>query len=259
MRALLLVNIITWAAGCYCYCYGIVIPHIIMPAQTRSKPFPVALYSGLKKPSDLGFLSDFIAESKILSENGFLYNGTQLYVKIVCVVCDAPAKAFVKGIVQFNGKYGCDRCIQKGEYSEGRMVFLHTDSPLRTDESFRLQENAEHHKKQSPFCDLPLNMINDFPIDYMHLVNLGVTKRLMLAWTSGPLKSRLSSTQINTISMNLLKVRNYMPNEFARRPRSLQFLKMWKATEYRQFLLYTGPIVLKKVFNRGMLCQFLMS
>jgi hypothetical protein len=34
------------------------------------------------------------------------------------------------------------------------------------------QENAEHHKQQTPFCDLPFDMINDFPIDFIHIVNL---------------------------------------------------------------------------------------
>jgi hypothetical protein len=126
--------------------------------QLGQKPFPVALFCGLKKPGDLEFLSDFIAESKALSSDGFDYNKTRLFVKIVGIVCDAPAKAFIKGIVQFNGTYGCDRCTHKGEYSEGRMLFLRTDAVLRTDESFRHQENAEHHKQRSPFCDLSLDI-----------------------------------------------------------------------------------------------------
>ena len=48
-----------------------------------------------------------------------------------------------------------------------------------------------------------------------------------------------------------------MPKEFARRPGSLQFLKMWNATEYRQFLLYTGPIVLKNVLKEECYVHFL--
>jgi len=42
----------------------------------------------------------------------------------------------------------------------------------------------------------------------------------------------------------LASVRKHISDEFARKPRSLSEVKMWKATELRQFLLYTGPIAL---------------
>lgn len=45
-------------------------------------------------------------------------------------------KAFVKGIVQFNGEHEWDGCIQKGDYSEGCMLFIYSVVPLRTDDFF---------------------------------------------------------------------------------------------------------------------------
>jgi hypothetical protein len=220
-------------------------------------PFCVAIYSGLKKPNDLEFLREFLAEAKGLIADGFNINGVHVRVRLSCIVCDAPAKAFVKGIIQFNGKYGCDRCVQKGTYSDGRMLFLHSDAELRTDESFRKQENKKHHKNYSPFCDLPIDMINDFPVDYMHQVNLGVTKRLLLAWICGPPIARLDTVKIATISSKLSDIRSCMPRDFARRPRSLEYVRLWKATEFRQFLLYTGPIVLKDILDKDKYIHFL--
>ena len=48
-----------------------------------------------------------------------------------------------------------------------------------------------------------------------------------------------------------------MPSEFARKPRSLQELDRWKATEFRQFLLYTGPVVLHGVVETDLYHHFL--
>lgn len=48
-----------------------------------------------------------------------------------------------------------------------------------------------------------------------------------------------------------------MPSEFARQPRSLEELERWKATEFRQFLLYTGPVVLRKIVSKKKYEHFL--
>ena len=48
-----------------------------------------------------------------------------------------------------------------------------------------------------------------------------------------------------------------MPLEFARQPRGLDEVKSWKATEYQQFLLYTGYLVLEGVLSRESYNNFL--
>lgn len=54
----------------------------------------------------------------------------------------------------------------------------------------------------------------------------------------------MSATNISMISKQLERAASLWPHEFNRKPRSLHELNMWKATEYRQFLLYLGPVVL---------------
>lgn len=48
----------------------------------------------------------------------------------------------------------------------------------------------------------------------------------------------------------------FIPIEFVRRPRSLNELDRWKATEFRMFLLYFGPIILQKYLDVDYLKHF---
>ena len=91
----------------------------------------------------------------------------------------------------------------------------------------------------------------------LHMVCLGVVRRILRFLKGGPKECRLSSGQINQISQNLLVLKGKMPQEFARQPRSLSELDRWKATEFRQFLLYTGPLVLKGVVTRAAYGHFM--
>lgn len=47
-----------------------------------------------------------------------------------------------------------------------------------------------------------------------------------------------------------------MPAESARQQRSLLFLDHWKATEQREFILYTGPLALKDIVSLRMYDHF---
>lgn len=222
------------------------------------KPFVVALYFSDHKPHDYDFLEDFINELKHLMTAGFFIESDPsraIPVKVHCIICDAPARALVKGMVQFNGFYGCDYCDVRGEY-DGRMMFLELGQG-RTDSSFRNKSNPEHHKSNSPFLHLDLDMIQTFPIDPMHAIDLGVVKRLLLLWKEGPRETRLSAGQMSVISAYLHSVRPFMPPFFNRKPRGLDEVKMWKATEFQTFLMYIGPIVLKGILPTKMYTHFM--
>lgn len=49
-----------------------------------------------------------------------------------------------------------------------------------------------------------------------------------------------------------------MPSEFGRRPRALDERLRWKAIELRQFLLYTGPVVLREVLTTEVYQSFML-
>lgn len=92
----------------------------------------------------------------------------------------------------------------------------------------------------------------------MHLIYLGVVKKLIVAfWCNGKPPSKLSYNQIHQISEKLNVLRKDIPGEFNRKPRSLLDSKRWKATEFRQFLFYSGPVVLKCLLSSDMYQNFM--
>ena len=183
--------------------------------------FPVALTYGRSKPTDLLFLQDTVDELNYLLGHGLNVDGKVIPVTLRCIVCDAPARALVKGTKLYSGYFGCDKCAQKGEWI-GRIVYPETKNfDLRTAKSFRCKSNTEHHRTDSPFSDLPMDMIGQFPIDYMHQLCLGVMRKLLLIWMKGNGDVRISSRHVGEISERLVNLKSAIPNQFSRKPRGL--------------------------------------
>ena len=90
------------------------------------------------------------------------------------------------------------------------------------------------------------------------MVCLGVVKRILKYLKGGPRCCKLSMLQIQQISDNLSALNGKMPSQFSRQPRSLVELDRFKATEFRQFLLYTGPLVLKSVVSDKIWQHFML-
>ncbi|KAG1693759.1 hypothetical protein GQR58_006991 [Nymphon striatum] len=222
-----------------------ILGRIVKPYE--SKPFPIGIFSGDSKPSSIkDFLQNFVDEMIILRDTGIKIPETDhsIRVEISCVICDTPARAFVKQTKGHSGYSGCDKCSQRGLW-KGKMTFPDTNAALRTDLQFNKMTFEEHHIGQSPFTNLGLGMVSQFPIDYMHLVCLGVMKKLLFLWRKGPLLCRQGLRFTTCVSELLVDFKSYMPREFLRKGRSLKEVDRWKATEFRQFLLYTGPVILK--------------
>ena len=176
-----------------------------------------------------------------------------------CIICDTPARAFVKCCKGHSGYFGCDKCSQRGLW-KGKLTFPETDAPRRTDASFDDMSNVEHHLAPSPFRVLPIGMVSQFPLDYMHLVCLVVMKRLIWLWMHGPLTNncRTGIRAVQLISDSLTDLKNHLPRGFNRKGRPLFKVERWKATEFRQFLLYTGPVVLKSHLSSAMYKHFIL-
>lgn len=96
-------------------------------------------------------------------------------------ICDAPAKAFVKQILNHNSHNGCNECAQVGFHLNRTLVFnvvSVVSGTLRTDNSFRERVHQNHHHTNIPseLEKIGIGMVSQFPLDPMHLVDLGVVR-----------------------------------------------------------------------------------
>ena len=178
----------------------------------------VALYYGYEKPSPVEeYLEEFLNELTVLTRESVQIFEKKYEVKLKCFVCDAPARSYLKGIVNHTGYYSCERCTIKGEWVS-RVVFneLGEQKP-RTDEKFQNYQYPQHQQFASPLINAGIKCIELFPLDYMHMVCLGVVKRIVSFLKSGP---RIRQ-QLEVISEQLVSFNGLFPSEFSRQPRSL--------------------------------------
>lgn len=113
-------------------------------------------------------------------------------------------------------------------------------------------------KTISPLLKINIKLVTQFPLDPMHLIFLGVVKRILLNYyVDGKAPYKLSQNLINIMNKKILEIKPYQPSDFARKCRSLKEIKRWKATEYKFFLLYYGLIILHEVLQKQQFKHFL--
>lgn len=233
-------------------------PILIKIDELEDGPFPVGVYHGHTKPqSSNGFLSKFVDEMKMLQKEGLYLQNKTVKIRISKILCDAPAKSFVLCIKNFNSYSSCTKCYAEGSFKKSRMTFPELNSKLRTNEEFYLQTDIDYHKEVSILCDLEIDFIKNVPLDYMHLVLLGIMKRLIGFWVKGNQEVRLLKEDINVINNKLMLIYKSTPHEFARKPRLITEYERWKAVEFRNFLLYYGPWLMKPFLKNEYFLHFL--
>ena len=103
----------------------------------KSVLFLIGAYCGRGKPNPIDtYLFDTTSELKDLLARG---------AKLECVVCDAPARAFVKRVKTYTGYHGCDRCNIKGRYVANRVLHIEHQGEKRSDNDFRSRKCMRHH------------------------------------------------------------------------------------------------------------------
>lgn len=207
----------------------------------KNKVFPVAIFHGPGKPSHPDvLLKDVGKECSELSTNGISIGNYKMAFKIEMLLCDVAAKSFVLQIKGHSGYFSCSKCMVEGDVIDGYVCYVDRNFNLRTDDSFRQRSQIEHHIGSSVLENLPnFNMIENVPLDYMHLICLGVVKRLLVhknyGWIFGKPPYKLRASLVNKVSQRLLVLQRHMASDFSRKTRSISECKRYKATELRTF------------------------
>ncbi|XP_074102192.1 uncharacterized protein LOC141529519 [Cotesia typhae] len=225
------------------------------------KPELAGVYKGEKKPRSFAdFFSDFVQEfGEIMKKGGIGYKQKKIPIEIRCFIADAPARASVLNHRGHIAKVPCSKCHIEGSRYSGSNRYPGINYKLRSDVDYRSLKDVDHHEGKSALYDLPIDLVQQVPFDYMHLVCLGVMKKTIESLVFGKCKPRkLPSFQINMLSTRLANLQLHCPREFARNLRELDKLCNFKATEFRQLLLYTFIVVFHGIITDQQYSHFLL-
>lgn len=235
---------------------------VVVCPKRKFLPFLIGCYYGTAQPDSFDqFLEDFAIEFMTLKESGVFVPSINkhLSVSIRCFCADAPARAHLAGVLGHNACKGCSKC---DEIRDENAESAHTTKMgvLRTDESFRNRTHLEHHHEkyrsnQTTLESIGINMVSQIPIDPMHLLDLGLGKKLITFFN----EAKYTHINCDEISKSLSeKVKPNTPLEFSRTCKPLDDVSVWKATDFRQFLCYSGMVVLKDKLEENVYYHYLL-
>ena len=173
---------------------------------------------------------------------------------LLLAVFDLPAKAAAANMKQFNGRYGCLYCTNPGKsLTPGCLVYLpehdnsersHAEMKYWATQADTTGESAFGIKSKS-ILDPHIDILTGIPIDYMHAILEGVTKQICLMWFNS--KSHRSSFYLGRFTQQIdrMILQFKPPAQFRRSPQSVLSIKLWKAAEFRVWLLFHSLPVLQ--------------
>lgn len=221
----------------------------------KSEVFPIGLYRGAHKPDNFNdLLEGFVREYKKL-RNEFVIDRKKVNVEIENFPMDAPARCSVLCTAFYNSENGCFKCEIRGKFGCNRNTYVGCVGQKRTNESFRAKSDTEYHHGYSILEEIEdLDIIKCFLIDYLHVVLLGVMKKLCKLWYG---EKGLFRNHANSVDLKLLALNEWKPVEFMRNFRSIKEIGRYKGTELRTLLLFAGPIVFKNEIPSKLYIHFM--
>ena len=129
----------------------------------------------------------------------------------------------------------------------------------RSDKNYNSSTESNQHSR-SPLADV-VSLRDAFPPEYMHLVCLGLVRRLIQCYLTtchGLFPCKLTDNMKSLLDTRVHKFRNVLLAEFNRKMRSFSNHVYFKAIEFRTILLYTGPVLFQGILPREYFEHFLL-
>lgn len=248
------------------HCWPLVFVIAELPEHLREVYMvTIGLWYDTCKPHMNIFLKPFCSKLQRCFHDGISWIHPETDEKMVSsiviplIIADAPARADIQNIVNFNGRHGCNICevkMRKCVRVEGEKrcrIYPFNDKgyKLRNNDRFLTQglvgkNSAKGHVKgvksipiisNLPLIDLGTCLIPE----YMHSVLLGVVRQFLDLWfyKKGPWNIKKYSKNIDEILLNIKP-----PYFFNRMPRSITLLPFYKASEYYNWMLFYSLLTL---------------
>ncbi|CAD6234149.1 GSCOCG00012368001-RA-CDS [Cotesia congregata] len=227
-----------------------------LPSKLQTKHMVMCgLWINDKEPNMQTFLKPFVDEANKLSDEGFQWNYRDSIVISkfipVCSVVDSVARCKLLNMKKFNGLHGCTFCEHPTESVDGyrKYTLSTTIPPDRTDASIKrnmeLTGQSENGKSvmgvwgPSQLMNLKyFDLVDGMSPNYMHAFLLGAVKQHtdILLTSFGKEYYVGNPNRLRVINERILKFKH--PTCITRSPRIITDREIWKASEWRSWLLF---------------------
>ncbi|KAK3913091.1 Titin-like protein [Frankliniella fusca] len=255
-----------------------------LPYHIRCQYLVLAgVYAGSHDPNQLYFLKPFVDAMNFLSSNGmkWIHDGVQVtsLVLPLCCVVDSVARYQILNYKHFGGDYGCTFCYRRSQYvlkTGSRYPITEEPAEARTEESYWVDIHSVQakpntidraHRGVKGTCNLfslkYFSIFHSLVVDYMHNVLLGVTKRHTDLIFQASYKKMWIDVRENNIGVGTLKaiiddrIDSFQSSTgIIRDLRGISHLGLWRASEWRLWLLFYFVTCLKGLLKEKYLLHF---
>ena len=197
-----------------------------------------------------------------------MYKGIEFFVEdlkmkisvrglLICGTADLPAKALFLSMNQYNGRFGCQICLQEGGTVDRTRVYPFTENIILRTEQNILECSVQALDIGKPVCGVKgpsimskicHNFITGTAVDAMHCIFEGVVRKLGELWFDAKYANETFniSNFIEIIDKKLCDIKP--PSFISRNPRSIKdHFSYWKASELKNWFFYFSLPVLRDV------------